>query len=454
MRRVIMPEPDASVFSRRQFARTAAAATAASYSRILGANDRVGIGYIGLGNRGDQVHDAFLEHGDQITVALCDLREDYMDFAAKKSRANPRKYKDYRKLLEDRDVDAVVIATPDHWHALMFLDACHAGKDVYVEKPLSLTVVEGRRMVETAERTKRVAQVGIHRRSSPFLKEAAEFVRSGGIGHVTVAKSYHILNEWPNGIGNPPDEPPPSEEEWEMWLGPAPKVPYNRNRTYYNFRWFYHYSGGQLTNFGVHYLDMIRWCLGKDAPRAVTAMGGKYAVRDNREIPDTLEVLWEFEGPTLVVFAQYNANAAPGNVQDAEIELRGTKGTMYIHSNRWEVVPERITEMTRFARTPLDRQSERAYHLSRKPVIEPRSLKGSQDTAFHARNFLDCIKTRSRCNCDTLTGHLSTAATIIGNIAHKTKSYLEWDYRAERFTNNEAANRYLHYRYRPPYKLA
>jgi predicted dehydrogenase len=449
-----MPEPDASLSSRREFARTAAAATALGYSRILGANERVGIGYIGLGNRGDQVHDAFLEHGDQITVALCDLREDYMDFAAKKSRANPRKYRDYRKLLEDPDVDAVVIATPDHWHALMFIDACHAGKDVYVEKPLSLTVVEGRRMVETAERTKRVVQVGVHRRSSPFLKEAAEFVRSGGIGHVTVARSYHILNEWPNGIGNPPDEPPPSEEEWDLWLGPAPKVPYNRNRTYYNFRWFYHYSGGQLTNFGVHYLDMIRWCLGKDAPRAVTAMGGKYAVRDNREIPDTLEVLWEFEGPTLVVFAQYNANAAPGNIQDAEIELRGTKGTMYIHSNRWEVVPERITEMTRFARTPLDRQSERAYNPSRKPVIEPRSMKGSQDTAFHTRNFLDCIKSRSKCNCDILTGHLSTAATIIGNIAHKTKSYLEWDYRAEKFTNNEAANRYLHYRYRPPYKLS
>ncbi|MCS6952338.1 MAG: Gfo/Idh/MocA family oxidoreductase [Bryobacterales bacterium] len=449
-----MADAKGTVVTRREFSRGAAAATALSYSRILGANERVGIGYIGLGNRGDQVHDAFLEHGDQLTVALCDLREDYMDFAARKSRANPRKYKDYRKLLEDHDVDAVVISTPDHWHALMFIDACNAGKDVYVEKPLSLTVVEGRRMVETAERTKRVVQVGIHRRSSPFLKEAAELVRSGGIGQVTVAKSYHILNEWPNGIGNPPDEPPPSEEEWEMWLGPAPRVPYNRNRTYYNFRWFYHYSGGQLTNFGVHYIDMIRWCLGQDAPRAVTALGGKYAVRDNREIPDTLEVLWEFDGPTLVVFAQYNANAAPGNVQNAEMELRGTLGTMYIHGNRWEVVPEPVTEMARFARTPLDRRSERAYGASKQPRIEPRSRTGSQDTAFHVRNFLDCIKTRGKCNCDTLTGHLSTAATIIGNIAHKTKSYLEWDARNERFTNNETANRFLHYRYRPPYRLS
>jgi predicted dehydrogenase len=441
-------------FTRRDFARSAGLATALSYSRILGANDRLRIGYIGLGNRGDQVHDAFLEHGDAETAAVCDLREDYMDFAVKKSRATPKKYKEYKRLLEDKSVDAVVIATPDHWHALMFIDACNAGKDVYVEKPLSLTVVEGRKMVDTAARTKRVVQVGIQRRSSPFLKEAADFVQSGGIGQVTVAKSYHIMNEWPNGIGNPADASPPSEEEWEMWLGPAPKVPYNRNRTYYNFRWFYAYSGGQLTNFGVHYMDMIRWCIGKDAPRGVTAMGGKYAVKDNREIPDTLEALWEFDGPAMVIFSQFNANAAPGNIQDSEIELRGTKGTMYIHGNRWEVVPEKVTEMSRSARSPLDRVSERAYEPSKKTIIEPRSAKGSQDTAFHARNFLDCVKSRAKCNCDILTGHLSTAATLIANIAHKTRNYLEWDYRSERFTNSETANRYLHYKYRAPFKLA
>ena len=440
--------------TRRHFTRAAGAATALSYSRVLGASDRVRIGYIGLGNRGDQVHEAFLEHGDQQTVAVCDLREDYMDLAVKKSRATPTKYKDYRKLLEDKDVDAVVIATPDHWHALQFIDACNAGKDVYVEKPLSLTVFEGRKMVEAAERTKRVVQVGIHRRSAAFLKEAAEFVRSGGIGQVTVAKSYHVMNEWPKGIGNPPDEPPPTDWDWEQWLGPAPKVPYNKNRTFYNFRWFYNYSGGQLTNFGVHYMDMIRWCLGQDAPRAVTAMGGKYAVQDNRDIPDTLEVLWEFAGPALAIFCQYNANAAPGNLQDAEMELRGTKGTMYLHSNRWEVVPERITDLNRFARTPVDRVSERSYGPSRKPAMQPKSAKGSQDTAFHARNFLDCVKSRARCNCDILTGHLSTSATLLGNIALQSKSYLEWDARRERFTNNETANRFLHYQYRAPYKLS
>src|SRR3954454_20049127 len=144
--------------TRRNFTRAAALSTALSYSRIFGANERVRVGYIGLGNRGDQVHDAFLEHGDQQTVALCDLRDDYMDFAIKKSRAKPKKYKEDKKLLDDKDVDAVVVATPDHWHAIMFVDACHAGKDVYVEKPLSLTVAEGRRMVEVARQTNRVSQ--------------------------------------------------------------------------------------------------------------------------------------------------------------------------------------------------------------------------------------------------------------------------------------------------------
>jgi predicted dehydrogenase len=190
-----------SSVTRREVLRGGAAVTALSYSRVLGANDRVRMGFIGLGNRGDQVHDAFLEFGDSQTVAICDLREDYVDLAAKKSRGTPARYKDYRKLLDDKNVDAVSVATPDHWHALMFIDACNAGKDVYVEKPFSLTVYEGRRMVETAERTKRIVQVGIQRRSSKMLQEAAEFVRSGGIGHVSVAKGFHLQNEWPNGIG-------------------------------------------------------------------------------------------------------------------------------------------------------------------------------------------------------------------------------------------------------------
>jgi predicted dehydrogenase len=379
----------------------------------------------------------------------------------KKSRATPTRFKEYKKLLEDKNVDAVVIATPDHWHALMFIDACNAGKDVYVEKPLSLTVFEGRRMVETAERTKRVVQVGTNRRSWKTYIEAAEFVRGGGIGHVTAARCFHIKNEWPNGLGTTPAGPPPTEEEWDRWLGPAPKVPYDPNRTFYNFRWFYNYSGGQLTNFGVHFLDVIRWFIGQDSPRSVAAIGGQYAgIKDNREIPDTLQVIWEFD-KTLVTFEQYNANAAPGNAPNSEIELRGTKGTMYIRNTSWDVVPEKVSDgfigydHGKAYGNPLDRSHGGDVDKLRKPAIEAKSIKGpnSSDTMAHARNFLDCIKTRGKCHADIVTGHPSTSATLIGNIAHKTRSMLEWDARAERFPNNAAANRYLNYQYRAPYKL-
>lgn len=385
-------------------------------------------------------------------------------FAAKKIGGNPQQYRDYRRLLERKDVDAVVISTPDHWHALQTIHACQANKDVYVEKPLSLCVAEGRRMVEAARQNKRVTQVGLHRRSSSYCREAADFIRKDGIGKVMVARAFHIQNEWPRGIGNPPDGNPPQDVDWEAWLGPAPRRPYNKNRTFYRFRWFYDYSGGQLTNFGVHYLDMIHWALGQDGPLAVAAMGGKFAITDNREVPDSLEVMWHYpsspqagegrEGGTLVTFSQFNATApAASALRNCEIEFRGTKGTLYMLSNGYEVVPDSITPNEFPARTPVDREYERGYRSGAKPQIPPRQAKGSAPTNLHARNFLDCVKSRQTCNCDIEVGHRDTSAALIANIAHKTRSFLEWDAKAERFTNNEQANRLLSYEYRAPYKL-
>jgi predicted dehydrogenase len=447
-----------SAMTRRQFGKSAAAAwlgTAVGATRVLGANDRIRVGFIGLGNRGDQVLDAFLAHQDAEIVAVCDIHEPYVDFAAHKAGGRPARFHDYRKLLDMKDVDAVAINTPDHWHALQMIQACEAGKDVFVEKPLSLVVAEGRAMVNAARRHKRVVQVGIHRRSSAFVREACDLVREGAVGKVTVARSFHVQNEWPKGIGAPPDADPPADFDWEAWLGPAPKRAYNKNRTFYRFRWFYDYSGGQLTNFGVHYMDAIHWALGHDAPLAVTAMGGKVAVEDNREIPDTLEVLWTYPGGTLVTFSQYNATAAPAaKDRRVEIEFRGTKGTMYLYSDGYEIVPDEITANEFPARTPLDREHQRGYRAGAKPLIEPlKRGDGSADTAAHARNFLDCIRSRAACNCDIETGHRSTSATLIANVAHKTRAYLEWDRSGERFTNNADANKLLSYRYRAPYKL-
>jgi predicted dehydrogenase len=280
-------------------------------------------------------------------------------------------------------------------------------------------------------------------------------VRGGAIGTITVVRSFHIQNEWPKGIGAPPDGEPPAGVDWEAWLGPAPLRPYNKNRTFYRFRWFYDYSGGQLTNFGVHYMDAIQWALGHDAPLAVTAMGGKVAVEDNREIPDTLEVLWTYPGGTLVTFSQYNATAAPA-ARDArvEIEFRGTKGTLYLFSDGYEIVPDELTPNEFPARTPLDRQYERGYRTGAKALIGSAKVTGGRaDTSDHARNFLDCVRSRAACACDIETGHRSTTATLIGNIAHKTRSYLEWNREAERFTNNAEANAFLGYWYRAPYVM-
>ena len=442
--------------TRRTFAKAVTAAgvtTAMSSMKVLGANDRIRVGFIGLGNRGDQVLDGFLEHHDAEVIAICDLHQPYLDFASRKIGGSPKQIKDYRRLLEMKDVDAVVVATPDHWHALQTIHAFQAGKDVYVEKPLSLRVAEGRKMVESARRHNRVTQVGLMRHSSPLCKEAVELIRGGGIGKLTTIRCFHIENEWLHGIGHPPDENPPADFDWEAWLGPAPRVPYNRNRAFYRFRWFYDYSGGQVTNYGAHYLDLAQWALGHDAPLAVTAMGGKLAVEDNREIPDTMEVLWSYPGGTLVNFSQFNANGAPADRRGSIMEFRGTKGTLYITWGGYEIVPEEITNDEIPARSPNARAADEKYGRDRKTEIPAHKAEERDSTALHARNFLDCVRGRAKCNCDIETGHRSTSATLIANIAHQTKSHLQWDSTAERFTNNDAANAMLDYRYREPYIL-
>lgn len=445
--------------TRREFTKAIGAigtAAALSQFRVVGANQRVRLGFIGLGNRGDQVLDAFLKQPDAEVVAVCDIYQPYVDFAAKKIGTNPKPFTDYRRLLEMKDLDAVVINTPDHWHALQTIQACEAGKDVYVEKPLSLCVAEGRAMVEAVKRHKRVCQVGTQRRSSEMYREMADVIRGGGIGKVTVARCFHIQNEWPKGIGNPPDSEPPADLDWEAWVGPAPKQRYNENRSLYRFRWFYDFSGGQVTNMGVHYLDCIQWALGHDAPTAVTALGGRVAdIDDNREIPDTLEVTWEYPGGTLVTFSQFNATAAPASsVRRCELEFRGTKGTLFGTTTGFEVVPDAITPNAFPVRMPTDRKLERGWRVGEKPMIEAKQVTGSGDTtAPHARNFLDCVKSRQLCNADAETGHRSTTTTLLANIALKTRSLLEWDAKTEKVTNHPAANKLLRYDYRAPYRF-
>lgn len=443
---------------RRSFlGHTAIAATALSYSRILGANERVSLGFVGLGNRGDQVLTAFLEWPESQIDALCDLRQDYMDYAKGRTegRGTRNYYSDYRKLLENQDLDATVICTPDHWHALMTIHTCMAGKDVYVEKPLSLTVVEGRRMVQAVRKYDRVSQVGTHRRSLTWCKEATKRVREGGIGQVTVTDGYQIANEWPVGIGKPANTPPPPDADYDLWVGPAPKADHNVNRTFYKFRWFPTHSGGQVTNIGVHHMDVIQWGLGIDRPRRVTGFGGNFAIDDNREIPDTVRLLWEYDGGVIAGWSQYDANGsrpARGN----EMEFRGTLGTMFVYNDGFTIEPDKLSIHGRYARSPLPdkRAEDRTLRQETETRIEPHESRGnSRGTEHHARNFLDCVKTRERCTADIEIGHRSTSTPLIGNIALKVGKTLEWDGDRERFTNDREANELLHYEYRKPWVL-
>ncbi len=430
--------------SRRSFVQTSvtaagvAAANLAS-SRAHGANERIRLGFIGTANRGGQLINAAVPHEDAEIVAVCDVYEPAMAQWAEKLPGKVDQYDDYRKMLERDDIDAVVIGTPDHWHALQCTDACRAGKDVYVEKPLSLKIREGRRMVEVARETNRVVQVGLHRRSGQIFYDLEKFVQGNGIGKVTMGQAYRLSNMFPGGIGKEKPTAPPPELNWDMWLGPQAYRPYQSNICPYKFRWWKSYSS-QIGNWGVHYFDLMRWIIGEEAPCSVSAHGGRYVVDDDRTIPDTMQATFEFASGRMLVFGQYEASMNPAFAKSGEIELRGTQGTIYASGGGYQIVGERGGQF----QSPDVR-------------MEPRQVKakGSNHnlTTDHMRNFLDCIKSREKPNADVEDGHRSTTFAHLGNIALETMSRLEWDPKAERITNNEAANALLDYEYRAPWKL-
>lgn len=429
--------------NRRSFTKTTAAIAVAALSsaranRILGANDRIRVGAIGVSNRGGQVMDAFLKHDDAEIVALCDVWQTSLDKAREKIGGKTAIYTDFRKMLERNDIDAVIIATPDHWHAIQMIAACEAGKDVYVEKPLSITVVEGRRMVEAAKRTNRVVQVGMQRRSSPMHQQGVELVQAGKIGRVTVSRAYRLSNMYPDGIGKRQPSSPPADLDWDMWLGPRPERPYQDNIAPYKFRWWQLYSS-QVGNWGVHYLDVIRWMLGETAPKSVCAMGGRWAIDDDRTIPDTMEAMFEFASGGLAMFGQYEASGAP-MLPKGEVELRGTLGMLHVNPRFLEITPERGGQFQ-------DRTAKmKPFKLERKEDYVGLDI-------LHARNFLDCVKSRKTPNADIETGHRSTTFSLVANISHALGRRLEWDAAAEKFTNCNEANTMLHYEYRRPWTL-
>lgn len=412
----------------------AATAAGLAAARAYGANDRIRLGCIGVGNRGGQLIEVIQRHADAEIVCVCDVYAPYREQWAAKLKCEA--VADWRRVIERNDVDAVVIATPDHWHAIQTIDACRAGKDVYCEKPLSYTIREGRRMVEVARETQRIVQVGVQRRSSPMYAALRERIAGGLTGKITVSQAYRLSNMAPTGIGVAPDAPPPADLDWNMWLGPRPERAFNECIAPYKFRWWKEYSS-QTANWGIHYFDLLRWMIGESAPVSVSSHGGVFAVQDCRTIPDTLFSVIEFSAGHLMLFGQFEAS---GNdvFPYGECEMRGVNGTIYAGSRGYIVKPERGGQF----QTP-------------GPRGEPLEVKVDEGdvTVQHMRNFLDCIKSRQRPNADVEDGHLSTSIAHLANIALWTRSRIDWDPRAERITNNDQANEYLHYQYREPWKL-
>jgi predicted dehydrogenase len=383
--------------SRRDLFRySAASMPAASYSRVMGANDRIALGVIGCGGRGRGVMGTFIKSGQVNVRAVCDVYGERIDRALQ-AAAGARSFTDHRKLLELREVDAVLIATPDHWHALVAIDALNAGKDVYCEKPLTLKIEEGPAIVKAARVNERVCQVGMQQRSgSHYIQARDEYIKKGKLGKITLART------WWHGNGahlmKSPLQDKPSNLDWARYLGPVKWRDWDPPQ-YFNFRAYLDFGGGQVTDLFTHWIDVVHMFMEQDNPISAVAAGGVYCYKDGRTAPDTINVLLEY--PTGWT-ATFEATLAPG-ITGAAVEMCGTEGRLYITRSYFEFTPV----------------GKNAAPVRVKAPVE--------QTVEHVQNFMDCCRTRKRPNGDVWIGHRSAAASHLGNIAYLQKRRLKYD---------------------------
>jgi len=438
-------------------------ASATSLKSVIEANEKIRMGFIGLGNRGTLLLNWFMENADVEVVALCDVYEPYtlrdrskvaeryleigkVPKMGEEFGSKVKRYGDFRKLLEQKDIDAVCIATPDHWHAIQTIAALEAGKHVYIEKPLTITIQEGRAMVNAQKKSGKVCAVGLNRRGSSIYQHLTKEVQSGIIGKVTTARAQRTSNMYPNGIGKLQPEEPPKDFDWDMWLGPRTFRPYQYNIAPYFFRWWKEYSS-QMGNWGVHFMDVIRWMLNEQAPVAITATGGKFAVQDDRNIPDTMEVLFEMPSKSIIKFSIHEANAG-GAISGGEVELHGAKGNLIADQNGYSISSAKPGQFQTWNTLvePVEKKLEGGTEFGDIGSKE-------NSTGNLIRNFLDCIKDGGEPLCSLEEGHRSTSFAHLANISLELGQRIEWDAVNERITNSDKANDYLHYEYRAPWKL-
>jgi len=444
--------------SRRAFVKAgvATALAASSWERVLGANERIGIGIIGYGLVG-RIHTRnFKAQPDVDIVGVAEAYLPRLEAAAELIGGNVTKYRDFRKLLDNKDIDAVVISTPDHWHALMTMMACAAGKDVYVEKPLTLFVREGRWMIDVAKRYKRVIQVGVQNRAAPNFQRAREFVQQGKLGQIVAVQDSYYRNLMP-GFGNPPDQEPPKELDWDLWLGPAPARAYNPNRSIYHFRWIWDYAGGQMTNLGQHSLDIVQWFTGVNAPKSVYSTGGRFYLKDNMETPDSQDVLIDYPGFTGV--CQYReATQGREGLGMGGVVFYGTHGMMTVGRSGYEVFPDRkVNPFNTMAGIlgghpaggpqPVPEPKDQFWTEKKKDATGD----GARDYVLHARNFLECIRSRRQPLADIESAHAVATTCHLANISLKVGRKVAWDAEKEQIIGDPEAAAMLERPYRQPW---
>ena len=440
-------------FSRREFAGVvggAAVLMGAPAIGAIGANDKVRMAIIGAGSRGNQLLDSFLPQKDVDLVAVCDVDDQQAGKTAerieKHSGKKPGTCRDYRGILDDKNVDAVIIATPDHWHAIPAIQAVMAGKDVYVEKPVGHNIAEGQAMIRAARKCNKIMAVGTQQRSSKNFQTAVEAVKSGKIGKVFWIQTWNFENISPIGMGRYPDTDAPSYVDYDRWLGPAPARRFNLNRFHLLFRWWFDYAGGMMSDWGVHLNDIALWALDAKGPKTVSSTGGIFTTDDGRDTPDTLQVVYEFPGCTLT-YSMRKGNGYKFNGHDYGILFCGTDGSLLLDRSGFEIIPDKVIE-------PYGIRLVHGTMPLRAIALQPSSRKAENDgQPIHVRNFLDCLRSRQRPTADIEVAHRSTNTCHLGNIAYRVGRKLTWDSEKECFPNDPEANALLAREYRKGYEL-
>lgn len=413
---------------RRSFVLSSAAA-AASASRVVGANDRIRLGVIGSGSRGQYVMEGFLTYPDCSVPAVCDVfrpnAEKAAETVATQSGAKPDIYGDYRRVLERKDIDAVLIATPDHWHCPITVAACEAGKDVYVEKPLSNAIEPCVKAVAAARQYKRVVQLGVQQRSFPHYQRVAKLIQDGLLGRVSQAPMLY-----PGGSGRASDTPtdPPPGLDWEMFQGPAERHPYSATRQR-SWRGYYDYGGGLVTDWGVHLVDVVHWYLNDDKPLTVSASAQyvRFQSPDKEKAPDTFALSWTYAG----YISSFNNWSPNWGTPDLPIGASGNyfvgeKGVLFINRGGFVARPTRRRVPQGQPQAPLEFEPI----LYRKPA---ESHKIEEGTRLHARNFLDCMKSRQKPAAEIeAVGFPSTLPLLLGLLAIRNNRMYSWDGAAAR----------------------